>query len=152
MLLIKLSAAEQRQIEKANDEPSLRAVKQLVLEKIQTMKLLKEFGKEPSLREDKSLPWSKAIAICREVIGREHVTMPTTPDGAWYIRLNSVLKRECMTEDSVRELAEYARDHLRKPVSFDFLICQQHRVRSGEFDVAPVKKDIVPEMPLLPED
>lgn len=152
MLLIKISAAEQRQIEKANTEAELRLFRLAILEKIQVAKLLKEFGKEPTLREDKSLPWSKAIAICREVIGREHVTMPTTPDGAWYIRLNSVLKRECMTEGSVRELAEYARDHLRRPVSFDFLICQQHRIRSGEFDVAPQKKDVVPEMPLLPED
>lgn len=151
MLLIKISANEQRQIERAITAADLGGVRGMILDKLAISKTMQEFGRAPTLRTEKYLPWSKALRVVEEVLGKEHVTRPPFPNNDWYARINGVLRRECMTEDTVRELAEYARDHLRRPVSFDFLICQQHRIRTGEFDVIQRPKDIVPEMPLLPD-
>jgi hypothetical protein len=150
LLLIRLTADAIRLIERANTEPELRGVRQLILDQIQISKTLKEFGRVPKVGVAKYLGWAKAFQIAEEVVGRGNLTKPPYPDNSWYARLNGVLKRECMTEDTVRELAEYCRDNLRSPLSFDFMIAQQHRIRTGEFNVKP-KKDLVPEMPLLPD-
>lgn len=152
MLLIKLFVPEIRLIEKANTEAELRGIKQLVLDKIAISQTMKEFSKAPTERARTSLGWAKAFAIVKEVLGPKGVTMPPFPDNSWYARINGVLKREGSTAEDVKELAEYARDKLRSPVSFDFLICQQHRIKAGEFDVA--KQSVAPpiELPKLPED
>ena len=71
---------------------------------------------------------------------------------SWYARVGGVIRREGMSEADVRDLAQYCKDNLRQPTSFDFMICQQHRIRTGEFNVVKRAPDVVPEMPLLPED
>lgn len=152
MLLVKLSAQDQRLIERANTEPELQGIRRLILDKIAISQTLKEFNKAPSIEQRKSLGWARAWEVTKEVLGQGNVTMPPFPDNSWYARVGGVIRRECMTEDSVREMAEYCRDNLRKPVSFDFMICQQHRIRTGEFNVAKRPTDTAIKLPELPED
>ena len=150
MLLIKLSAQDQRLIERANTEPELQGIRRLILDKVAISQTLKEFNKAPTIEQPKSLGWARAFEVAKEVLGRENVTKPPFPDNSWYARVGGVIRREGMSEDSVRELAEYCRDNLRKPVSFDFMICQHHRIRTGEFNVAKKPDEI--KLPELPED
>jgi hypothetical protein len=150
MLLVKLSVQDQRLIERASTEPELQGVRRLILDKIAISQTLKEFNKAPTIEQRKSLGWAKAWEVAKEVLGRENVTMPPFPDNSWYARVGGVIRREGMTEASVRELAEYCQANLRKPVSFDFMICQQHRIRTGEFNVAKPPEAI--KLPELPED
>ena len=152
MLLIKLSAEDMRIIERASTEAELQGVRRLLLDKISISKTLKEFNKAPSADEPKrvSLGWAKAFEIAREVLGRENVTMPKFPDNSWYARVGGVIRREGMTEGDVRDLAQYCKDNLRQPTSFDFMICQQHRIRTGEFNVVKLPEPI--KLPELPED
>jgi hypothetical protein len=152
VLVIKISRPDQRIIERASTEPELRGVRQLILDKIAIAETMKEFGKTALEEKRVSLGWQKAFAVAQEVLGKAGVTMPPYPDNSWYARVGGVIRREGMTEDSVRELAQYCKDNLRQPTSFDFMICQQHRIRTGEFNVVKRAPDIVPEMPLLPED
>lgn len=155
MLLIKLSAEDIRTIERANTEPELRGIKQLVVDRIATTQTLKEFNKAPSVESHRvSLGWQKAFAVAQEVLGRAGVTMPPFPDNSWYARVGGVIRREGMTEGSVRELAQYCKDNLRQPTSFDFMICQQHRIRTGEFNVVKRggrSETAAIELPKLPE-
>jgi hypothetical protein len=152
VLVIKISRPDQRIIERASTEPELRGVRQLILDKIAIAETMKEFGKTVPEEKRVSLGWQKAFAVAQGVLGKAGVTMPPYPDNSWYARVGGVIRREGMTEDSVRELAQYCKDNLRQPTSFDFMICQQHRIRTGEFNVVKRAPDIVPEMPLLPED
>lgn len=151
MLLIRLKAEDIRLIERANTEPELRGVRQFLLDKISISKTLKEFSKTPSEPKRVSLGWQKAFAVAQEVLGKANVTMPPYPDNSWYARVGGVIRREGMTEGSVKDLAEYCRDNLRQPMSFDFMICQQHRIRTGEFNVVKRAPDATIELPKLPE-
>lgn len=151
MLVIKLFVPEIRLIEKATTEAELKGIKQLILDKVEVSKTMKELGRAPTMKQAPSMGWAKAFAVAKEVLGPKGVTIPPFPDNSWYARINGMLKREGMGEDEVRALAEYARDKMRVPISFDFLICQQHRIRTGEFDVAKPKQIEAIELPKLPE-
>jgi hypothetical protein len=152
MLLIKISKDDERIISRASTSAELQGIRQMILDKIAISSTLKEFNKAPTIKQPTHLGWAKACNAAKEEIGNSNVTTPPYPDNSWYARVNGVLRREGMTEESVRELAKYCKDNMRMPISFDFMICQQHRIRSGEFNVVKRRVDIVPEMPKLPEE
>lgn len=134
MLLIRVSAEDERLIRRATTMPELEGIKTQIVELIDRAKVLKSFGKVAVLKTP-AFGWRDAIAIFDEVCGAHQVTHPPYPDATWYARMNAAIRRHGMTPDSLRQLAEYARDNLRMPSSMDFLLNQQVRIFAGEFDV-----------------
>lgn len=140
MLAIRISANDERIIAKAVSQAELEGAVQLVKDRIAQAKQLKQFGKTAKSDEPK-FGWKEALAIVTEVLGRENVTKPPFPDYRWFQRINGVIRNYGMDEASVRSLAEYAKNNLRQPTNFDFLICQHRRVLDGEFNNKQVRKN-----------
>jgi len=133
MLLIKLSAEDIRTIKQAASPGEFEGVVSLIRDRILRAEVLKSFGKTEVVRE-KHIGWKEGLHIADRVLGKDNVTRPPFPTYRWFQRINSAMKPYGMDEAYITKLAEYARDHLRMPVHFDFLICQHQRILSGEFD------------------
>lgn len=134
MITIKLSAEDERILQRAKTEPELQGARQLVLDRIAQSKLMKEFGRTPKAAEP-NFRWKEALAVAKEVLG-DNVTFPQLTDYRYYQRINGTIMRDGLDAEYVRGLAEYVRDHLRQPTKFDFMICQHKRICEGDFDQA----------------
>jgi len=132
MILIRLSAQDVRTIQGAKLPDELAGVRQMVLDRMEQAKLLKQFGKEPKVRAE-DFRWKQALRVAKEVLG-DNVTFPKITDYLWYKRVNGAIMHHGMDAEYVRKLAEYGRDHLRMPIKLDFLITQHTRILAGEFD------------------
>ena len=150
MLLIKLTAAEVRQIEAP--APVGTDLIEMLKKKVAEAKVLKELGATPKLRKD-SMRWGEAWKVCHEVLGARLVR-PEVPEPVWFTRIASKLRADGATPESLKALAEYAVQHLRRTVDFDFLIMQSRRILAGEFDTKqPVSAETVIEGQVrLPEE
>lgn len=134
MLLVRLSASDQRTIERAKNQDEIAGAHQLVKDRIAQSKVLREFGKTPAIKTA-AYHWQDALKIVKEVWGEGNVRVPPFPDQFWYARLNTQIKRHGNDDASVRALAEYAKANLKgTSISLDFLIGQQQRILAGEFD------------------
>lgn len=133
MLLVKFTAADLKLFDRAKSQAEIEGALALVRDRIAQYKLLKEFGKVPSEKAE-TFGWKHALEVCEEVLGKEGVFKPPFPDYRWFQRINGVLKSHGMGPDRVREIAEYAKENCRTPISFDFLICQHRRIMDGEFN------------------
>lgn len=158
MILVKLSAEDLRIIQGAKLQEELLGVRQLVLDRVEQAKLLKEFNKQPTVRSP-GFRWKEALEVAREVLGND-VTFPKITDYLWYRRINGAIMHDGLDEAYIHALSEYARDNLKMPVKFDFLVCQHRRILEGEFNVkTSAQKAVVAEStmraqagPELPEE
>lgn len=151
MLLVRLSASDQRLIERATSLEELKGIRQRMVDLIQQSLVLKELGKTPVVKKQ-AYNWLEAWKICVEVLGVGGITKPPFPDASWYVRINNVLRTYAMDDDSVRDLATYAKHNLRSPTSFDFLICQHPRILAGEFGKKTEVTQALANVVQLPED
>lgn len=147
MNLIRISVEDERLFQRAASLQELQGVRSLVLDRLEQAKVLKSFGKIAKLKED-NFNWKSVAQIFEEVMGKERVTRPPFPEYTWYQRLSSAIKRFQMDEESTRVLAEYCRDHLRESNSLEFMVMQQRRIMSGEYDEhKPIEKASLPSLP-----
>jgi len=152
MLLVKLSANDLRLIERAKSPDELAGAHQLILDRVAQSKVMKEFGRTPTLKVATRYTWQDALRVVKEVWGEGNVRMPPFPDQTWYVRINTQLKRHGNDDFSIKTLAQYAKNNLKGPsISLDFLIAQQLRILAGEFDAQrrPAEKPgaMGPELP-----
>ena len=133
MILVRLSAEDERIINGAETEAELQGVQKLLQDRIEAAKVLRVFNKAPTVKP-RSFRYQEAAEIAREVLGNTHVIVPPYPTQQWYARVNLHIKQFGMDADYIRKLAEYARDNLMMPVNLDFLISNHARVLAGAFD------------------
>lgn len=136
MIKIKISADNERLLQKAKTESELRGAVDLILERVSQAKASAVFGKEPAPAEREQLKrynWRTAKEVLGRVLG-DQLRHPPFPDPIWYQRIHRTLKTYDMTEEKLTELAEYAKDRLKPPYSLDFLVCQHERILAGNFD------------------
>lgn len=157
MLLVRFSAEDLRTIARAKLPQEKDGVLTLLSDRIEQAKVLKEFGREPTVKPP-SFAWQGAFKVAQEVLG-DAVKKPPYPDYRWYQRINGIMKANAFDEARVRDLAEYCKVNLlgkRKVISFDFMITQFERILSGEFDSGGAKDAATlqsPRMgPELPEE
>lgn len=141
MLTIKISAADQRIIERAQSLPELEGVRSMIMDHIAAAKLLQEMGRAVPVERPKAFSWGQAWDICEAILGKGSLTRPPFPTNSWYARISGYIKRAGMDEGYVTSLAKHAEEHLRKPISFDFLICQHERILAGGYDGQKDKPD-----------
>ena len=139
MVIIKLSAEQERLVRKAQTESDLRGVRDMLVDVLDRAHVLKSFGKAPSYKE-RTFNWKDALLIVQEVVGRQNVTIPPFPESTWYARIQGHIRRNRLDADAIRSLAEYARDHIRMPSSLDFILGQAPQILAGNYDIkaAPV--------------
>ncbi len=157
MLLVRFTAEDLRIIERAKSAPEKEGALTLVNDRIAQSKVLKEFGKSPTVKAQ-TYGWQLAFKTAKDILG-EAVIKPPFPDYRWYQRINGTLREQGFDDDKMRELAEYAKAHLlgrRKTISFDFMVSQHRRILDGEFDTGGAKDAATlqsPRMgPELPEE
>lgn len=131
MLLVRFSAQDLRIIERAQTPGEIQGVIDLVRERVAQSKVLKEFGKTPTLRVEK-YRWKEALKSAQEVLG-DQVTFPKLTDYMYYQRINRAIMDEGMDHEFVTKLANYVKENMRLPIKFDFMICQHKRIMEGEF-------------------
>lgn len=151
MLLVRLSAADMRMIEKAETPQELSGLRTRMMDLIQQSLTLKEFGASPTVRHQ-GFTWKEAFKICKDVCG---ATMPPFPESFWFSKVNRALKEHGMDADFIQKLAEYAKANLRPNPSFEFLVVQHERVMSGEFNQRPANAGVTVPVafgPSLPEE
>lgn len=142
MITIKLSADNLRLLRGAKSEPELRGVVDMVLGRVEQAEALKVFGKrvQPARSERvNKYDWKKAKDVMAGVLG-DSLRAPPFPDYTWYQRVHRALKQYDLGEEKLIEIAEYARDHLKPPYSFEFLVCQHERILAGNFDSVGAKR------------
>ena len=135
MILIKISADDERSIVRARTQGELEGIRDMVIDLIERAKVLRSFGKTEKLKMP-TFGWKEALTVLREVCGEANITAPPYPDYTWYKRVGSCIRRNAMDEKFVRELGEYARDHIRMPSSAEFIIQQHAQILQGVYDVA----------------
>jgi hypothetical protein len=134
VVIVRISATDERTIKGAESVSELKGMRELLLERIEQARALLAFRKaEPKEKKEEAFSWKQAVAVAREVLG-DNMTMPPFPDASWYQRLYRTIKHYGMDEAYVRKLAEHARDHMRLPIKLDFMIGQHQRILAGEWD------------------
>ena len=153
MILIKVTADQERLIRRASSEQELRGIKDLMIDMLDRAHVLKSFGTVETLKS-RVFSWKDALAVLREVCGETNITVPPFPDPSWYGRIQGYIRRGGLGPDETRELGEYVRDHLRLPSSLDFILGQRHQITAGRYDVSKpveVRAGYVPVNRLGPE-
>lgn len=138
MLLLRISAEDERLIGRAKTEQELAGVVQLVRDRLAQSKLLKEMGRTPTARQFK-YGWRDALEAARAVLG-DQVTVPPFPDDHWYRRITTHVRSYGIDNEKVAAICEYVRANMRLPIKFEFMICQHERILAGEFDQANPNK------------
>lgn len=132
MIIIRLSAEDEKLITRAQALGELQGIRQLVLDRCAQSRLMKEMGTEPKMRNDK-FRWKEALAVAKEVLG-DDVTFPKITDYRWYQRVNGAIMHDGMDAEFVMKLSTYAKEHMRMPIKFEFMICMHDRIMKGEYD------------------
>lgn len=152
MVIVKLFAGDIRILQSAKTEPELRGAVNMILTKVEEAEALRSLGKTvvPTKRQSR-YTWKQGFDFARTILG-DNVTMPPFPDGTWYERTNRCMREFGIDEDYVRRLAEHARDHMRMPIKFQFLVGQPERILAGEWDIRkPSVGSRSAPLPLLPD-
>lgn len=156
MVVLKLSASDVRLMRAAATPAEHASMVELIVRKIDRFEADRKAG--IPLKETKLPPftWKQAYETACSVLGKQNVTMPPFPDATWYQRMARALKLFGITEASMTQLAEYARDHMRLPIQLGFLVGQCERVLAGEWDVKKPRSSpappFAPPIPSLPDD
>jgi hypothetical protein len=140
MITLKLKADTVRRIKQAKTPAELEGCRDMLITLIEQSETLKSFGPVKTNREPGQYNWREALDAVASVLGKENVTTPPYPDGTWIRGICWVLRRDCLTLPALQLVAEHARDHLRMPVSLDFLVRQSQKILAGAFDHQTEKK------------
>lgn len=134
MILVRISAEDERIVRGAKSLVELQGAQALIVERIEQARALRAFKKaEPVEKKDATFGWKQALEIVKRELDN-NVTVPPYPDRQWYQRLSTTIRTYAMDEEYVTKLARHAKANLRLPIKFDFLISQHARVLAGEWD------------------
>lgn len=131
MIVIRLSAEDERIIRGAKLPEELVGARQLVLDRIAQSKLMREFGKVPK-EKPRDFRWKEALEVAKETLG-DQVTFPKITDYLWYKRVNGAIMHDGLDAEYVTKLSEFVKANMRLPIKFEFMICQHRRIMEGEF-------------------
>lgn len=140
MVIIRLTAEDERCIQGAATLDELQGMRELIklrIEQSRTLRAFRQAEKVPDTSDREvgaPFTWKAALPIVEEVLGKQHVVVPPYPDRAWYVRITTTMKQYRMDEAYIRKLAAHARDHMMMPIKFEFLVTQHHRILAGEWD------------------
>lgn len=143
MILVKISAEDERCAQAAKTVQELEGLREMLLERIEQAKVLKDFRKAKDMKIQRlkssysaTYTWKDALVTAREVLGSSGVQVPPYPTQSWYASLNAHMRSYGLGEPEVRALAEYVRDNMRTPIKLDFMLRQRERILAGEWAAA----------------
>ena len=139
MVIVKLSAEDERLLKKAQSLQELEGVRALVLDRIERARVLASFGrKEKQTNHENKYNWKQALDDARSILGEVNVTVPPFPESYYYKRCNTVISRFGINREYMHKLAKYVQDHgMRIPISFQFMLWSHKQILDGEYDGKP---------------
>lgn len=134
MIKIKISADNERLLQRAKTEGELRGAVDLILERIGQAKAEKAFEK-PTAQSEGSSPyyWKTVVAGLREVLG-DDVRVPPYPDRIWIASTSRFAKMYGLEGEALTKLATAVKEStLKPPYDVRFLLQNCERILAGTY-------------------
>lgn len=131
MLQIKISADNERLLNRAKTEGELRGAVDMVLERIVQAKAAKEFKKAPASGAGSSpYYWRNVVDTLRATLG-DDLRIPPFPDTAYYQTVYRYAKMYDLQGEKLQALATKVKETMKAPFDLRFILANNERIMAG---------------------
>ena len=137
MLHIKISADNERLIQNAQTTAELAGVREMILERIEQSKAVKEASKRElaNPREPNPYNWREVVSALRDSYGPDELIFPESPDPIWYQSVQRNAKMHKLDRVGVGRLVEALRgSYLKPPYKVQWLVYNADAIMAGKYN------------------
>lgn len=152
MIIIKISADNERLLKRAQSPAELRGAVDMVLDRIEQARAVKEASKRDVVEPKAYSPfnWKEVLSAARDVLG-EQVTAPPFPDHIWYQNIQRKAKLYGLTREKMKELCEKVQEsYLAPPYQLSFIVNNAERFLTDGYKSKYTGRGRPPNLPSAP--
>lgn len=136
MILVKISADNERLLKQAKTEAELRGAVDLVLERIEQSYSSKDAKRlaESGPKATNPYNWKTVLGYLRASLGADVVTIPPYPDSSYIGRVNRYCKIYALDKEACDKIVQALADsYLKPPYQFNFIVSNVDRLLGGGY-------------------